>query len=128
MAFFNCKSLRAIEIYDGIKRINTSTFAGCDALSRVILPSTLETIAPSAFADCASLKSIVIPASVKDIAANAFYLDTAREAVIFENVNGWVKGSEAIDPETLSDPTLAAKILREGVTSESFLRIEESAD
>jgi hypothetical protein len=128
MAFFNCKSLCAIEIYDGIKRINTSTFAGCDALSRVILPSTLETIAPSAFADCASLKSIVIPASVKDIAANAFYLDTALEAVIFENVDGWVKGNEAISPETLSDPELAAKILREGVTSESFLRIEESVD
>ena len=48
--------------------------------------------------------------------------------MIFENVDGWVKGNEAIDPEILSNPALAAKLLREGVTSESFLRIEESVD
>ena len=121
MAFFNCKSLRRIEIYDGIKKISTSTFSGCKALCEVILPSTLEEIAPSAFASCESLEKIVIPASVKSLAANAFSLDNALTEVIFERTEGWVKGNEPIDPQALADPELAAKLLREGVTSELFL-------
>ena len=121
MAFFNCKSLRRIEIYDGIKKISTSTFSGCKALCEVILPSTLEEIAPSAFASCESLERIVIPASVKSLAANAFSLDNALTEVIFERTEGWVKGNEPIDAQTLADPALAAKLLREGVTSEFFL-------
>lgn len=125
MAFFNCKSLRRIEIYDGIKQISTSTFSGCKALCEVILPSTLEEIAPSAFASCESLERIVIPASVKSLAANAFSLDNALSEVIFESAEDWKKNGEEIDEQTLADPALAAKLLREGVTSESFIKVDQ---
>jgi hypothetical protein len=121
MAFFECESLERVDIYDGVKIINTSTFAGCKALKKVVLPSTLEEIYPSAFADCVMLERIVIPESVKSLAANAFYRDSSLSEVIFERTEGWVKGNEAIDAQMLADPTLAARLLREGVTSELFL-------
>ena len=122
MAFFECKSLERIEIYDGISVIRTSTFSGCKSLREIVLPSTLEQISAYAFSDCTSLESIVIPESVSSIAANAFYLDHALCEAIFERTDRWESGGAAIEEATIADPTLAAALLKEGYTGDALWR------
>ena len=122
MAFFECKSLERIEIYDGISVIRTSTFSGCKSLREIVLPSTLEQISAYAFSDCTSLESIVIPESVSSIAANAFYLDHALCEAIFERTDRWESGGATIEEATIADPALAAALLKEGYTGDALWR------
>ena len=48
-AFKNCRSLRKIEMDDGVKGIFEKAFIGCYNLNTVILPSSIDTIGEKAF-------------------------------------------------------------------------------
>lgn len=90
-AFYNCESLKSIEIPDTVTEIGKYAFTGCQ-ISSAKIPATAiasasirsdyikiveitsgESIPNSAFMGCDSLTSVVIPDSVTSIGDSAFY-------------------------------------------------------
>lgn len=70
--FSNCKSLKSIEIPEGVTYIGDNTFFNCESLTSIKLPSTLRRIGDHAFAHCKSLESITLPPSLEYIDSYAF--------------------------------------------------------
>ena len=68
-AFGNCRNLRSVKIFEGVKNIPDYAFCGMDALTdSVQLPSSLESIGAYAFAYCSTLPGrMVIPDNVTTI-------------------------------------------------------------
>ena len=74
-AFGNCRSLRSIKIFEGVKVIPDYAFCGMDGLTDSIqLPSSLEQIGAYAFAYCSTIPGgLVIPDKVTSIGECAFH-------------------------------------------------------
>lgn len=70
-SFSNCRSLKKINIPEGITEIADGTFQDT-AIERMTLPSSMRKIQNSAFSYCYSLNSINIPDSVEEIGDYAF--------------------------------------------------------
>lgn len=71
--FSGCKSLKKIEIPEGIKNIEIATFENCVSLEQINLPKSLEKIASYAFRNCSSLKTIEIPHGIEEIEIHTFW-------------------------------------------------------
>ena len=71
-AFSHCKSLKSINIPDGITEIGLGAFESCTGLASVTIPYGVTTIHSYAFSGCESLESIEIPDTVTHIDAWAF--------------------------------------------------------
>lgn len=72
-AFYECSSLKEINIPNSIKKIGQYAFYYCSSLERVNLPNSLEAIGDCAFECCISLNEINLPNSVLTIGWEAFY-------------------------------------------------------
>lgn len=59
-AFFSCVSLSEITIPSGVKKIGSGTFSNCTKISEINLPDSVTTIGEQAFATCLFLKSITV--------------------------------------------------------------------
>ena len=70
--FQRCKSLKSIELPDGVEILSISAFHGCSSLTSVSLPSTLKKIGSFCFQGCKSLKSIELPDGVEILSISAF--------------------------------------------------------
>ena len=66
------KTLKKVNLNEGLKIIRYRAFENCQQLEHVNLPSTLEVIEEYAFSGCTSLIEIVIPESVTSIGKRAF--------------------------------------------------------
>ena len=62
----------AVEIGEGITRVENACFSGCTNMKSVTLSSTVTSLGRYAFDDCNSLQGIVIPSTVTSIDAYAF--------------------------------------------------------
>lgn len=71
-AFYNCESLRSVNLSNSIKDIGSYAFGNCYNLQSINLPSGLRVIKQSTFINCYSLQSIVIPNGVITIETYAF--------------------------------------------------------
>ena len=56
--FTSCKSLKEVEIPDGVTKIQYYAFSDCQYLKKVSLPVSLEQITSSAFDGCSSLQDV----------------------------------------------------------------------
>lgn len=83
-AFAKCRSLKHIDIPEGVKSIEEYTFYECVSLRSIKLPNSLEYIRDYAFEGCKSLTEIEIPANVKEIKMNAFTGCTGLHKIIFK--------------------------------------------
>lgn len=70
--FYNCSSLTAIHLPDGIESIGSRAFSGCTSLRGILLPDSLTAIGAEAFAGCGDLEAVCIPASVTRVGAGIF--------------------------------------------------------
>ena len=61
-AFILCTPLTAMELCEGVTKIEDNAFTGCTALKAVTMPSTLESIGRGCFLNCISLASITCKA------------------------------------------------------------------
>lgn len=71
-AFYECSSLKEINIPNSIKIIGQYAFYRCSSLERVNFPNSLEAIGGNAFECCISLNEINLPNSVLTIGWKAF--------------------------------------------------------
>ncbi len=62
-----------VEIPEGVKVIETGTFADHDSITEIVLPDSLEEIKDSAFYSCDKLVSITFGCNIKKIGGNVFF-------------------------------------------------------
>lgn len=82
-AFYNCDSLKELNLPSGLKRIPYDMCYDSNGLERVTFASDIELISDGAFGYCVSLKEIILPDSVKTIGENVFYCCHSLESVEF---------------------------------------------
>lgn len=72
-AFFECNSLKTVNIPNSVTIIEEWAFLGCCSLRSIDIPDSVTKMGVSAFCNCNSLKSITIPNSITNIGHDAFY-------------------------------------------------------
>lgn len=72
MAFYECSSLKEINIPNSINVIGSRVFAGCKFLEKVNLPNSINIIYSETFSRCSSLVHIDIPEGVINMGFGAF--------------------------------------------------------
>ena len=70
--FYNCKSIKKVEMPSSIEIIEPLAFSGCENLAEVSFSNGLKNIENNAFSSCLSLKSLVLPETVETIGYLAF--------------------------------------------------------
>lgn len=70
-AFYNCKNLTSVTLYDGVSSIGDYAFYLCNGLTDFSFAQSIKSIGESAFYGC-SFTSISIPRSVSNIGIGAF--------------------------------------------------------
>ena len=80
-AFANCSALEAIDIPGTVMSVNLATFSKCSKLETVTLHEGLRYIEPSGFSQCSALKAINIPDSVMYVGDSAFATCSALQTV-----------------------------------------------
>ena len=93
--FYNCP-VKTVTFGEGVTVLQ-SYFANKTSIETINLPRTLKTINASALKGCTGLTSITIPEKVTNIGANAFNNCTGLTEIIFNDVEGWMVDSQAID-------------------------------
>ena len=81
-AFAWCVNMESVEIPDSVTSIGIYSFYSCSALNSVIFGDGLTSIFGYAFSNCSSLPSINIPSSVTYIGENAF-MDCSSLTTVF---------------------------------------------
>ena len=82
-AFFECESLKEINLSEGLTSIGVRAFYGCTSLWSIKLPNTVTTVRELAFANCDALKTIQFGSALTEIGVNAFYnCDSLAEVVL----------------------------------------------
>lgn len=86
--FYNCDSLKTLEIPEGIETLREATFMNSQSLQKVTLPSTIKTVERTAFADCTSIKKIILGDNIDTLGDYAFgtlLTDGRGEAILSYN-------------------------------------------
>lgn len=84
-AFYNCYSLRTVNLNPNITEIPMETFWECSSLKTIELPAKLEKIGNDAFL-ASGLSEIVIPDTVKEIGKSAFCGTALKKVVLPKNL------------------------------------------
>ena len=71
-AFYSCSLLEDVEFSNNLLSIGNSAFYDCTSLKKLVFPNTLLSIGDGAFDDCTSLKKLVFPDSLESIGNSAF--------------------------------------------------------
>lgn len=71
-AFYNCSTLRTIDIHSGVSTIPIGLFKNCTGLTNVVLPSNITKIGFETFSGCTSLTNLDIPSKVEELEDSAF--------------------------------------------------------
>ena len=72
-AFYNCQSIKSVEIGNSVTSIGVGAFIGCSGLTSVTIPNSITSIGNEAFYDCSGLTSVTIGNSVTSIGSMAFF-------------------------------------------------------
>lgn len=84
-AFYNCESLKSVDVGDGVIEIGELAFADCFALEGVILGKSVKTVGDYAFSQCSALKLIIFPSGTETIGECAFVSCTVLGRVRFND-------------------------------------------
>ncbi len=71
-AFYNCTSLKRVELPSTLQKIKEYAFYRCNNLADIKIPSGVDEIGEYSFASCVSLKKIEIPNEIRQIQKYAF--------------------------------------------------------
>ena len=84
-AFFDCWNLKSITIPDSVNEIGNYAFYNCQSLTSIDIPNSITYIRYKAFAHCSSLSSITIPNNVTKIGNWAFYNCSSLTSITIPN-------------------------------------------
>ena len=116
-AFLDCRSLKNIDIPEGLTEIGEGAFADCTHLRNVKLPKNMEKITDSIFSGCSSLEDISIPEHVTSIGDSSFYDCISLKNIVLPT------GVKQIGSYAFSD----CINLKEVIIPQSVTRIREDA-
>ncbi|MDE5783834.1 MAG: leucine-rich repeat protein [Prevotella sp.] len=71
-AFWDCSSLSAIAIPDGVEEIGDDVFWGCDSITSAHLPDSVRVIGKNAYFQCDKLRDVVLPSGLTAISESMF--------------------------------------------------------
>lgn len=71
-AFFKCKNLRNVTMFDGVTNVSNSSFCYCTSLTSINIPTSVVTIGDGAFYACSSLNTVDMWDSIRCIEDTAF--------------------------------------------------------
>ena len=121
--FYDCDSLDAISIPEGVTSLPSQCFYSCSRLSEAYLPSTLKSMSDNCFAYC-DLKSLHVPGALATVPSYGFEYNKNLMKVEFEeglvNVNYSAFRNCAID--TLVFPSTLKYIDSYAFTSNTSLK------
>lgn len=86
--FENCKTIAAVTICTGVRRIGESAFAHCSALKSVTFPHSLEIIGDKAFSLCRQLTAVDFPDGLTRIGSLAFSHGGTNSVIFPPSVRG----------------------------------------
>ena len=107
--FWNCESLSAVRLPEGLKKIGEQAFSGCSSLEGIYLPDSITEIGPRAFEACKSLAYVNIPKSLTEIEDEAFSNAGIKSLTIPSNIT-------KINKNAFSDNNLWSLNISESVT------------
>lgn len=85
MAFYNCTSLTAIYIPNGVTTIGHSVFGECTSLPSIVLPDSVLSLGLGAFDNCQALTTVVLSANITAIENATFQNCSALTTIIIPN-------------------------------------------
>ena len=112
-AFYNCQSIKSVEIGESVTSIGSSAFSGCSGLTSVTIPNSVTTIGSSAFSGCEKLRKVTAyPTTVPNVYKSSFAHYNAALYVpcdvyddyFFDDVFGTFKVTECIAAEEVDAP------------------------
>ena len=87
-AFYNCYSLRLVELPESVNRIGAYAFANCFNLETIVIPDNVQEIGQYAFKCCSNLQIINLPEGIY-VGNFAFYQSGIRELHLPASVSNW---------------------------------------
>jgi hypothetical protein len=115
-AFYDCRSLSSVTLYNKVESIGGKCFCYCHSLSNIRLSESLAKIEAFAFFNCSSLRTVVIPASVNFIGEGSFALSHLEWISIGENLNN-INGSAFSGCEYLNEIRLSGLTVDDAICS-----------
>ena len=97
-AFYGLKSLKNIEIPDGITSIENYAFCQCWSITSLSVPESVTSIGTGAFRFCGDLKEIKLPSNLTVLSDSLFGADANLEYITFGDAE---KTDTVIIPETV---------------------------
>ena len=97
-AFYGFKSLKNIEIPDGITSIENYAFCQCWSITSLSVPESVTSIGTGAFRFCGDLKEIKLPSNLTVLSDSLFGVDANLEYITFGDAE---KTDTVIIPETV---------------------------
>ena len=97
-AFYGFKSLKNIEIPDGITSIENYAFCQCWSITSLSVPESVTSIGTGAFRFCGDLKEIKLPSNLSVLSDSLFGADANLEYITFGDAE---KTDTVIIPETV---------------------------
>ena len=97
-AFYGFKSLKNIEIPDGITSIENYAFCQCWSITSLSVPESVTSIGTGAFRFCGDLKEIKLPSNLTVLSDSLFEADANLEYITFGDAE---KTDTVIIPETV---------------------------
>ena len=97
-AFYGLKSLKNIEIPDGITSIENYAFCQCWSITSLSVPESVTSIGMGAFRFCGDLKEIKLPSNLTVLSDSLFGADANLEYITFGDAE---KTDTVIIPETV---------------------------
>ena len=89
------KSIKTVNISNGVTTICFAAFYRCYNLKSVSIPNSMQSISTSAFSACTSLESIRIPSGVTEIKFGAFDDSTSLTSIIVDSNNKYFSNDES---------------------------------
>jgi hypothetical protein len=80
-AFWGCRQLRSVELYEGLERIDKGAFQLCTSLERITIPSTVKVIGWQAFISCSKLRSVELSEGLEEIDGETFRSCTSLTSI-----------------------------------------------
>ncbi len=71
--FANCRSLKSVQLQEGITAIEAGAFLNCECLESILIPGSVLSIGQEAFSGCIRMESAFMQSGIKDIGIRAFY-------------------------------------------------------